>query len=259
MSETPKVVIDARGPFWEVTINAPDRRNALGRGVVEGLLDAAERVAGERAVRAVILRGAGEKAFCAGADLKERQGMDEAAVRAFVTRLNQAFAAIAGSPKVWIAALRGACLGGGLELALCADLRVAHPDVVLGLPEVRLGIVPGAGGTQRLPRLIGVAKAKELILTGRRVGAAEALRLGVVNQVAAGAIAAARALAQEICECAPISLAQAKRAVDGGWDRPLAEALAFERACYEVTIPTSDRLEGLRAFAEKRSPRYTGT
>jgi methylglutaconyl-CoA hydratase len=253
-----KVLVEEREHLWIVRINAPERRNALGREVVEGLLDAAERVATQKAVRCVILCGAGEKAFCAGADLKERKGMPEPQVREFVSLLNRMMNTIANSPKVWIGALQGACLGGGLELALCTDLRVANENVILGLPEVRLGILPGAGGTQRLPRLIGVARAKQLILTGTRIGADEALRLGVVNAVAADHEAGALSLAEEVCKGAPISLTQAKRAIEGGWDLEMEAGLKFERACYDVTIPTQDRLEGLKAFAEKRPPVYRG-
>ena len=252
------VVVTEHKTLWTVQINRPERRNALGRAVVEGLIDAAERVAERKAVRAVILSGAGDKAFCAGADLKERKGMPEPAVREFVTLLNRMMTTIERSGKVWIAALHGACLGGGLELALCADLRVASTDLVCGLPEVRLGILPGAGGTQRLPRLIGMARAKELILTGMRIGAPDALRLGLVNRVADDHMSAARALADEVCKGAPISLRQAKRAVNEGWDLHLDAGLRWERACYDVTIPTEDRLEGLRAFAERRPPVYRG-
>ncbi|MFN3197047.1 MAG: enoyl-CoA hydratase-related protein [Bradymonadia bacterium] len=257
MSEA-KILVSEEGPLWRVTINAPERRNALGRAVVEGIRDVAERVAKERAVRAVILHGAGDKAFCAGADLKERKGMPEADVRAFVTLLNDTFNAVANSPKVWIAAIHGACLGGGLELALCCDLRVARAGSIMGLPEARLGIIPGAGGTQRLPRLIGVARAKSLILTGSRHSAEHMASLGVVNEVAEDHLAAAEALAAEVCKCAPISLTQAKQAIEGGWDLPMEAALAHERDCYDVTIPTEDRLEGLRAFAERRAPNYKG-
>ncbi|MBV71588.1 MAG: enoyl-CoA hydratase [Myxococcales bacterium] len=244
--------------MWVVRINAPERRNALGRPVVQGLQEAADAVAKEKAVRCVILTSTGDKAFCAGADLKERKGMPEDQVREFVTALNRMMNTIANSPKVWIGALHGACLGGGLELALCTDLRVANQNVMLGLPEVRLGILPGAGGTQRLPRLIGVARAKELILTGTRIGADDALRLGVVNRVADDHVAAATELAAEVCKGAPISLTQAKRAIEGGWDLHMEAGLRWERACYDVTIPTEDRLEGLRAFAEKRPPVYRG-
>lgn len=253
-----RVTIEEHETMWHVRINAPERRNALGRDVVEGLISAAERVADEKAVRCVVLSGAGDKAFCAGADLKERQGMPQPAVRQFVSRLNHMMNTIATSPKVWIAALHGACLGGGLELSLCTDLRVARKDVLLGLPEVRLGILPGAGGTQRLPRLIGVARAKELILTGSRIGAEEAYRLGVVNRIADDHEAEAMNLAAEVCKGAPISLTQAKRAVDLGLDLHMDAGLRWERTCYDVTIPTQDRLEGLAAFAERRQPQYKG-
>jgi|JI10StandDraft_1071094.scaffolds.fasta_scaffold303501_1 methylglutaconyl-CoA hydratase len=252
-----KVLVEADGPIWRVRLNAPDRRNALGRAVVTGLLEVAERVARERTVRAVILSGEGA-GFCAGADLKERQGMPEAEVRGFVGLLNQTFDAIAASPKVWIAALHGVALGGGLELALACDLRVAQAGTVLGLPEARLGILPGAGGTQRLPRLIGIARAKELILTGMRIDAARALELGVVNRVGADHLAEASALAAEVTRCAPVSLTQAKAAIDQGYDLPIEAGLRWERACYAVTIPTQDRLEALKAFAEKREPVFTG-
>lgn len=252
------VLIEDHGPKWVVRLNMPERRNALGRAVVTGLIEAAAKAATVKTLRAIVLCGAGDKAFCAGADLKERQGLNQDEVRAFVTLLNQSFRNIETSPKVWIAAIHGACLGGGLELSLCADLRVAQRDAVLGLPEVRLGILPGAGGTQRLPRLIGMARAKELILTGTRITAAEALALGVVNRVADDHEAAAHALADDVCLAAPISVREAKRAVNQGWDLPLEEALALERACYEVIIPTQDRLEGLKAFAEKRAPQFKG-
>ena len=253
-----KVTVEEHDHMWVVRINAPERRNALGREVVEGLLNVAKRVEAEKAVRCVILTSAGDKAFCAGADLKERKGMPEPAVRAFVSLLNETFNAISQSSKVWIAAIHGACLGGGLELALTTDIRVAHHNSVMGLPEVRLGILPGAGGTQRLPRLIGVARAKELILTGTRIGADEAHRLGLVNRVSDDHLDEAKRLAAEVCKGAPISLTQAKRAIDQGWDLHMDAGLRWERACYDVTIPTQDRLEGLRAFAEKRPPVYRG-
>ncbi len=258
MDPSSPVTIEDHGERWVVRLNRPERRNALGRAVVQGLLDAADQAQRSRSLRAIILSGAGEHAFCAGADLKERQTLSPDEVRVFVGQMNAAFRAIETSPKVWIAAIHGAVLGGGLELSLCADLRVAQTNASIGLPEVRLGILPGAGGTQRLPRLIGIARAKELILTGMRFSAADALRLGVVNRVADDHEAAAHALADEVCRGAPISLTQAKRAVDLGYDLDLEAGLAWERACYEMIIPTKDRLEGLAAFAEKRTPVYIG-
>lgn len=258
MSEESKVIIERGDAVWTVRINAPARRNALGKAVVNGLLAAAEEVAASKTVRAVILTGTGEKAFCAGADLKERRGMPEPEVRAFVALLNRTFDTIAASPKVWIAALNGAAFGGGLELALACDLRVARSGAIVGLPECRLGILPGAGGTQRLPRLIGIARAKELILTGSRITAERGLELGLLNRVSADPLETAQALANEICLCAPVSLTQAKRAIDQGFDLPIEAGLRWERACYAVTIPTRDRVEALEAFAEKRPPRFTG-
>lgn len=255
---TERVIVEEHGPIWHVRINAPERRNALGKAVVAGLHAAVERVATQKQVRAVILSGVGEKAFCAGADLKERRGMPEAEVRSFVAAMNAMMGAISTSPKVWIAAIQGACLGGGLELALCCDLRVAREGAIIGLPEARLGIIPGAGGTQRLPRLIGTARAKELILTGQRITPERALALGVVNRVGPDHLAEAEALAAEVAKCAPISLTQAKKAVDGGWDLHLEAGLRWERACYDVTIPTQDRVEALEAFAEKRAPNFKG-
>ena len=257
MSDSP-VIVEERGSIWHVRINAPRRRNALSEAVVAELEAVVARVARQKQLRAVILSGVGEKAFCAGADLKERRAMDEAEVRQFVGALNRMMRAIADSPKVWIAAIQGACLGGGLELAMCCDLRVARRDARIGLPEVRLGIIPGAGGTQRLARLIGLARAKELLLTGLPVSAERAEYLGLLNRVGDDHLAEADALAAEVAKCAPISLTQAKAAVDGGWDLHLEAGLCWERACYAVTIPTKDRLEALEAFAEKRAPIYKG-
>ena len=257
-SEADKVQIERGERVWTVRINAPERRNALGRAVVEGLLAVAREVAESKTVRAVILTGAGHKAFCAGADLKERRGMPEPAVRKFVALLNETFDTIAASPKVWIAALNGAAFGGGLELALACDLRVARSGAIIGLPECRLGILPGAGGTQRLPRLIGIARAKELILTGGRITAERGEALGLLNRVSDDPMAAAQALADEVCMCAPISLTQAKRAIDLGFDLSIEAGLRWERACYAVTIPTQDRVEALEAFAQKRPPQFRG-
>ena len=257
MSE-PAVIVEERGGCWIVRLNAPHRRNALSRAVVSGLLEVADRVATRPAVRAVVLCSSGDQAFCAGADLKERKAMNEPEVREFLALLARTFLTIERSPRIWIAAIQGACLGGGLELALCTDLRIARADAVVGLTETRLGIIPGAGGTQRLSRLIGIGRAKALILTAARVDAQTALSHGIVGQVADDHMAAALSVADEVCRCAPVALTQAKRAIDQGWDLHLEAGLAWEKACYEVTIRTEDRLEGLRAFAEKREPRFHG-
>lgn len=186
--------------------------------------------------------------------------MPEEQVRRFVPRLQALAGRLAAMTKPTIAAVQGAALGGGLELALACDLRFAAATATLGLTEVRLGIIPGAGGTQRLGRLVGPAIAKELVLTGRRIGADEAARLGVVNAVVepAALLSHAMGVAREIAEAAPLAVAAAKFAIDAGLGVDLATGLQIERKAYETLIPTHDRVEALRAFAERRAPRFEG-
>jgi methylglutaconyl-CoA hydratase len=242
------------------TIDGEARRNALSRAMVRELLENLARIRDDRSLRCVILTGRGAKAFCAGADLKERASMSAEDVHDFHESLRSAFRGIESAPQAFVAALNGAALGGGLELALACDLRVAAEGVEMGLPEVGLGIIPGAGGTVRLPRAIGVARAKELILTGRRVGAAEALAMGLVSRVAPPD--ALREVAIEtaglVARNAPVSIRQAKRAIDGALHLDLDEALAYENRMYQDCLGTRDRVEALRAFAEKRKPIFTG-
>ncbi|HMF41863.1 MAG TPA: enoyl-CoA hydratase-related protein, partial [Polyangia bacterium] len=178
----------------------------------------------------------------------------------FLDVLNRLMNAIAAFPRPVIAAINGAAFGGGLELALACDLRIAADTAELGLTEVRLGVIPGAGGTQRLARVASVAAAKELILTGRRVRAARALQLGIVSEVvpAAGLAEAAARLAEDVAAAGPLAVAAAKRAIDGGSALPLSEGLALEAACYEEVLASDDRNEGLNAFAEKRPPAFRG-
>ncbi|MFZ5470506.1 MAG: enoyl-CoA hydratase-related protein [Myxococcota bacterium] len=252
--------IEREGGIETWTIDSEARRNAIGRAMLDELASLVERVSTDREVRAVVLTGAGDKAFCAGADLKERTTMSEPEVRAFLDELRRTFCAIERSDCVFIAALNGFAFGGGTELALCCDLRVAAPHAELGLTEVTLGIIPGGGGTQRLPRLIGPGRAKDLILTGRRVTAHEALGLGLVNRVAPATtlLETARALAMTIAQNAPIAVAAAKHAIDEGLSLELDAALELEQQHYAKTLPTEDRQEGLRAFAQKRPPRFIG-
>jgi methylglutaconyl-CoA hydratase len=242
------------------TIDRESRRNAISRAMLRGIEEHLARIAGDRALRCVVVTGAGDKAFCAGADLKERAAMSESDVHQFHQGLRGALRGIEGSPQVFIAAVNGAALGGGLELALACDLRIASDAAELGLPEVGLGIIPGGGGTQRLPRLVGVSRAKDLVLTGRRIGAAEALAMGVVNAIAPPHRLRedAVALAERVARNAPVSLRQAKRAIDGGLHLPLEEALDLENRLYQDCLKTKDRTEALRAFAEKRAPVFTG-
>lgn len=249
-----------QGRIAWLTLDRPEARNALSRALLGDLRQALAALAAEEIPPVLILTGAGDKAFCAGADLKERRAMGRQEAHAYVAEINGAMNEVAAFPGATIAAINGAALGGGLELALACDIRIAAEGCELGLPEVRLGIIPGAGGTQRLARLCGLAVAKEIILTGRRIDARRALALGLVSAVVpAGDLASEAArLAGEIAEAGPLAVAQAKRAIDEGWGKPQAEALAVERACYEVVLASADRDEGLEAFAAKRKPRFTG-
>jgi enoyl-CoA hydratase/carnithine racemase len=211
-------------------------------------------------VRVVIITGQGDKAFCSGADLKERATLSPIQVKEFITTIRNLFTAIEQLPQPVIAAINGVALGGGTELALAADIRIAASNASLGLTETRLAIIPGAGGTQRLPRLVGKGKAKELIFTGQRIDAAEALRIGLVNKVCepAALMGECQKMAVMICETGPIAIEQAKYAINYGMETDLATGLAIESNAYWVCIPTEDRLEGLAAFREKRKPVYKG-
>jgi methylglutaconyl-CoA hydratase len=254
------VGVERRGGALFVTMNRPEAANALSKGLVTALADTFEAAAHEDDLRAVVLTGGGDKAFCAGADLKERRGMTLAETWSFLDELNALMNAVAAFPRPVIAALNGAAFGGGLELALACDIRIAAVTAELGLTEVRLGIIPGAGGTQRLARLAGIAAAKELILTGRRVSATRAYGLGIVSEVvpAEALPGAAERLVREIASAGPLATAAAKRAIDGGIELPLEDGLALEAKCYEEVLASEDRNEGLAAFAEKRPPHYKG-
>jgi methylglutaconyl-CoA hydratase len=258
-SSAPLLVV-AHDGIAHLTLDRPAAANALSRALVAALGQALGRLRDDGSVRALVLTGAGDKAFSAGADLKERRAMSLDETRTFLDQLRDVVDAVAAFPRPVIAALNGAALGGGLELALACDVRIAAESAEVGLPEVRLGIIPGAGGTQRLARVVGVAAAKELILTGRRIGAARALALGLVSEVVPGpALAAAAArVAAEIASAGPLAVATAKRAIDEGLPLALSDALDVERACYEVVLNSEDRNEGLAAFAGKRPPAFKG-
>jgi enoyl-CoA hydratase/carnithine racemase len=251
---------ERRGAIEIWTLDAEDTRNAISRAVLAELESRVARVSRGHDTRVVILTGAGDKAFCAGADLKERATMTPPEVRAFLDALRRTLRAMEKSDCVFLAALNGSALGGGTELALACDLRVAAPAAELGLTEVRLGIIPGGGGTQRLPRLIGPGRAKDLILTGRRLNAAEAFAVGLVQRLAPEGrlLEVAVSLAEQVAENAPLAVAAAKHAVDRGGSLQLDEALAVELDEYEKVLASEDRREGLQAFAEKRRPVWRG-
>lgn len=243
-----------------LTLNRPDVMNAFNFAMLECLKKRVEAIRYDPEVRVVIITGAGDRAFCAGADLKERLTYSERQVKEFIFTIRNLFTSIEYLNKPVIAAVNGVALGGGTELALACDLRIAAENAFLGLTETRLAIIPGAGGTQRLPRLVGRGKAKELIFTGRRVGAKEALDIGLVNKIcpAGSLLDECRAMAAMICETGPIAIEQAKYAINYGLESDLNTGLAIESNAYWVTIPTEDRLEGLAAFREKRKPVYKG-
>jgi len=243
-----------------LTFNRPAARNALSRGLVEAALSALEQLDGNPDVRCVVVTGTRDVAFCAGADLKERRSMDAVATEAFLERLCLFCDRLAAFRCPVIAAINGAAFGGGLEIALSCDIRLAISGVQMGLPEVTLGIFPGAGGTQRLPRICGVAVAKGLILTGRRIDADEASRLGVVHAVATAENfdAELSRWARSIADAAPLGVSQAKYAIDAGMQGDLEDGLRIAKAAYRVVLNSADRNEGLAAFAEKRKPKYQG-
>ncbi|NGQ93699.1 enoyl-CoA hydratase [Brevibacillus sp. SYP-B805] len=243
-----------------LTIERPEVYNCLNLETLFAMRQLIADIALDKEVRVLIVTGAGDKAFCSGADLKERRTMTEQQVQRYIRTIRDTFTELERLPKPVIAAINGLALGGGTELALACDLRVMSDTAEMGLTETALGIIPGAGGTQRLPRLVGKGVAKELIFTARRVPAAEALRIGLVNRVVPDdqVMAAAFELANRMAENAPIALAQAKYAIDFGLEADLATGLAIESNAYQVLIPTKDRLEGLEAFKEKRKPVYRG-
>ena len=256
----PLVLVERQGTVVWLMLNRPEAANALSRALVAALRAELALLADLSNLTAVVIAGAEDKAFCAGADLKERLGMTLDETRTFLDELGALVQAIEDFPRPVIAAISGAAFGGGLEIALACDLRLADESTSMALSEVRLGIIPGAGGTQRLARLCGIAVAKELILTGRRIDAAAALKLGLVSKVVAkpDLRSSVTSLCSELATAGPLALAAAKRAIDAGFGKPMREALAIERACYEGVLTSQDRNEGLRAFAEKRPPRYQG-
>ena len=252
--------MEEKGGVVQLTLNRPGVMNAFNFELLRALAAAIEAQRFRRDVRVVIITGAGEKAFCAGADLKERAGLTPVQVKEFIHTIRNLFTTIEDLNKPVIAAVNGIALGGGTELALACDIRLAAATASMGLTETRLAIIPGAGGTQRLPRLVGRGKAKELIFTGKRVSADEALAIGLVNQVCSPEelLTACHAMAAEICATGPVAIEQAKYAINRGLETDLHTGLAIESNAYWITIPTQDRLEGLAAFREKRKPVYKG-
>jgi len=261
MTAEEPVLLPARaGHVLTLTLNRPAALNAINLALARALAEAVRTVEHDPDVWVVVLAGAGERAFSAGADLRERAAMTPAQVREVRATLVEAFAQLERCSRPTIAAVHGVAYGGGFELALACDLILADETARFALPEVSLGIIPGGGGTQALPRLVGRQRAKEIIFTARRIPADEAERLGIVlRRVPAGTVLAeAQALAQQIAANAPLAVRQAKRAIDLGLSLDPQSARLVEAEAYNLTLLTEDRNEGLRAFAERRPPVYRG-
>lgn len=248
-----------------LTLNRPEAMNCFNFEMLAAFADAISEANFDQELRCIIITGApGEDAkraaFSTGADLKERRTLTPDRVRRYIFTIRNTFTAVEQVRVPVIAAINGFAFGGGIELALACDLRIAAANAVMGCTETSLGIIPGAGGTQRLPRIVGIAKAKELIFTARHIDAKAALEIGLVNRVVEPdqLMPSSLELAREIAKNGPIGVAQAKFAINCGMQASLGVALPLESKAYEVTIPTKDRLEALAAFAEKRKPVFRG-
>ncbi|MEZ4439165.1 MAG: enoyl-CoA hydratase-related protein [Polyangiaceae bacterium] len=260
-SEEQPVRVERRGSIGILTIDRPDRVNALSRATLYALGRLGAELVADDAVRAIVVTGAGDKAFCAGADLKERRGMTLEDTRVQVGLYRSQLGVLDKSPKPVVAAINGVALGGGLELAMVCDMRVAAAHAKLGLPETGLGIIPGAGGTQRLGRLIGEGRAIEMICLNRRLSAQEALAWGLVNHVVPEGedlLETTIAWLAPIASGAPIAQSAALRAIRASYEVPLELGLELESVYYDETLRSEDRLEALAAFAEKRKPAFKG-
>jgi enoyl-CoA hydratase len=256
---TPDPIAIDSGQVTTVRLENPPL-NLVTVALTRSLDRALDSIESDPDVRCVVLTGTGDRAFCAGSDVKEFESLQGRVGEGKLLLEKAVYRRIARLPVPTVAAIQADALGGGLELALCCDLRVADEKAKLGLPEVRLGVMPGSGGTQRLPRIVGIAKAKELILMGEIISASDALEIGLVNRVAeAGrALDEAMMMAETIAERGPLAVREAKLALDLAGDMPLDEGLARELDASERIFASRDMLEGAQAFFEKRPPRFTG-
>ena len=248
-----------------LTLNRPEAMNCFNFDLLAALSETVREANFDTSLRCIVITGRSaddpkKVSFSTGADLKERRTLTPDQVRRFIFTIRDTFTAVEQVRVPVIAAINGFAFGGGLELALACDLRIAASNAVMGLTETSLAIIPGAGGSQRLPRIVGIARAKELIFTARRIDATTALGMGLVNRVVEPPelMPAALKLAREIAKNGPVGVAQAKFAINYGMEASLGVALPLESKAYEVTIPTKDRLEALAAFAEKRKPVFKG-
>ncbi|PKR78746.1 enoyl-CoA hydratase [Halalkalibacillus sediminis] len=243
-----------------LTLNRPEAANSFSKQLMKDFNDQLDQIEMNDQLRALVITAEGEKAFCAGADLKERSGMSEEEVVQTVGQIGRLVTRVERLSIPTIAAINGAAFGGGLELTLGCDIRIASKKAKMGLTETSLAIIPGAGGTQRLARLIGLASAKYYILTAQRFDSIEGKDIGLIQEVVDPADLKERAisLASDIASNGPVGVQMAKKAIDQGFDHDIDTGLSIERKCYLNTIPTKDRLEALEAFKEKRKPRFEG-
>jgi enoyl-CoA hydratase len=254
------LIVDRDGPVAIVTFNRPKVLNALNQRTIDELAQAIDELDADAAIRAIVLTGAGEKAFVAGADINELATQSPVSGRELARRGQAVFRRIEQLGKPVIAAIGGFALGGGCELAMACTFRIAADTAKLGQPEINLGLIPGYGGSQRLPRLVGKDRAMDLILTGRLVGAEEALRIGLVTRVVPAASLAqeARQFAQELASKAPVALRYAKAAIERGVDMPFDAACDLEATLFGLVASTDDMAEGTKAFIEKRKAEFKG-
>jgi len=252
-----RILLEKRGGIAVISLNDPDKLNAFSVEILRELLGVVRELEADAAVRVVIVTGVG-KAFVAGADIGHMRGLNALEAIEYAADTTDVYDVISRSGKVYIAAVNGFALGGGAEFALACDMRIASAKAKFGLPEVSLGILPGGGGTQRLPRLVGSAKAMELILTGKIIGAEEALRIGLVNQVVEpeALMDTAFEMAEAILKNAPIAVALAKECIVQSGQLPLEEGICFEKKLFGLCFSTEDQKEGMAAFVEKRAAQF---
>lgn len=256
-SEITRTIIDNKIAVLTLT----GKYNALSKNLMDEFQSNIEIIESSKELRVVVLKSAHPKVFCAGADLKERIGMSEQDVKAYVTRLRDTFYRFSKIRIPTIAAINGFALGGGLELALSCDIRLATKISTIGLTETALGIIPGAGGSQRLTRVVGASKAKELIFTATKLTGEESFKLGIINHLLENESELEKKyleIAHKICKNAPLAVVTAKTAIDEGESLEIRKALDLESEKYDIVLKSSDRIEGLKAFVEKRDPNYTG-
>lgn len=260
MTEPINVRFEKEGPIATITIDRPKALNALNYATLQELLHCFQRLEGEQDIRAVILTGGGEKAFVAGADISYMQELNALEAAQFADLGHAVMAAVEQVPQPVIAAVNGFALGGGCELALACDIRIAAEHAKFGQPEVNLGVIPGFGGTQRLPRLIGKGRACELLYTGAIIDAAEALRIGLVNRVVpmGRLIETCRELATTIAAKGPIAIRLCKETINNGMEMDLSRANRYEAVQFSQCFASADQKEGMRAFLEKRGAVFQG-